>query len=270
MIGKFAAPSALKLAAFDLLMAFVLVAQSAAQSENAQAPAEPQTGNTASVPQASAGQQPSGGQEPAEEEESTSRRRRGHEYKKWQFNAGAGVNTTSGTTYNFVRGGAFSAVAGVARNANQYLGLRADFMYANLPIRASALELAQATGATNYALALTLDPIINIPASKEWGGYIIFGPSFTHRTGSLNSDTTVPGSPCSPFWRWFGSCTSSSVPLSGNFTSATQNEYGYNFGAGISRKVPSGVEIYAEYRFMHGSNNGVTTDFRPITIGFRW
>ncbi len=270
MTGKFAAPSALKLAAFNLLMTFILVAQSAAQSGTGQAPAQPQTGNAASVPQMSASQQPSGGQQPAEEEESTSRRKRGHEYKKWQFNVGAGVNTTSGTTSDFVRGGAFTAMAGAARNANRYLGLRADFIYANLPLRATSLELAQATGATNYALAATLDPIINIPASKDWGLYIIFGPSFIHRHGSLDSDTTPPGSPCTAFWRWYGSCSSASVPLNGNFVSPTQNEWGYNFGAGISRKVPSGVEVYVEYRFMHGSNSGVTTDFRPITVGFRW
>ena len=31
--------------------------------------------------------------------------------------------------------------------------------------------------------------------------------------------------------------------------------------------MPSGVEIYAEYRLTHGSANGTTTDMRPITIG---
>jgi hypothetical protein len=48
------------------------------------------------------------------------------------------------------------------------------------------------------------------------------------------------------------------------------NEFGYNVGAGVARKMPSGVEIYGEARIMHGSHNGITTDYRPITIGFRW
>jgi opacity protein-like surface antigen len=269
MIGKFAASSTLKLAAFNLLVTFILFAHSAAQSQASQNSPQPQTGNPASAPQTSAGQQPATGQQPAEEEESTSRRKRA-QYQKWQFNVSAGVNTTGGTTKDFVRGGAFTTMAGAARNANRYLGLRLDFMYANLPLRATALELAQATGATNYALSATLDPIINIPASKDWGLYILFGPAFTHRHGSLDNDTTPPGSPCTAFWRWYSGCLNASVPLNGNFVNPTQNDWGYNFGAGISRKVPSGVEIYAEYRFMHGSNHGVTTDFRPITIGFRW
>jgi opacity protein-like surface antigen len=249
-------------------MVFILFAQSAAQSTAGQSPAPPQAGTNPSTPQTSADQQPSPGQEPTEEE-STSRRKR-HEYKKWEFNVGAGVNTTSGTTNDFVRGGAFTAMAGVARNANRYLGLRLDATYANLPLRAAALQLAQATGATDYALAATLNPIINVPVTKDWGLYFIFGPSFIHRHGSLDNDTTLPGSPCTAFWRWYSGCLSASVPLNGNFVSPTQNDWGYNFGAGISRKVPSGVEIYAEYRFMHGSNNGVTSDFRPITVGFRW
>jgi hypothetical protein len=159
---------------------------------------------------------------------------------------------------------------GAARNANKYLGLRADFIAADLPLRDSTLDLAQATGATSYVLAVTLDPVINIPVTKDYGGYLLFGPGFYHRAGSLNSDTTVPGSACNSFWEWWGACSNFSVPLNGSFTSTSQNEFGYNFGAGVTRKTPSGVEIYAEFRLMHGTHSGVTTDIRPITIGVRW
>ncbi len=268
MIGKFASVSALKLLLFTSLVALLpsrqALAQSPATSQSpaAQQPATPTT-------QAPAAQQPSSDQESAEEE-STSRRKKPKEYKNWVFNVGAGANTDSGATKNFVRGGGFVGTAGVARNANKYLGLRAEFIYADLPLKDSALVLAEATGATSYVYAATLDPIINLPVSKDWGGYIIFGAAYYHRAGSLDNDTTVPGSPCSAFWRWWGNCTASNVPISGDFTNTSLNQGGYNFGAGISRKTPSGVEIYAEYRFMHGAANGNTTDFRPITIGFRW
>ena len=33
--------------------------------------------------------------------------------------------------------------------------------------------------------------------------------------------------------------------------------------------MPSGVELYVEYRLTHGSRNNITTDTRPITIGVR-
>ncbi len=267
MIEKFANASALRLTFLISLVAFLPGVQSFAQSTasdqtpGAQQPSTPTT-------QTPAAQQPSSDQEPAEEE-STSRRKK-HEYKNWVFNIGAGANLDSGTTKNFVRGGGFTGMVGVARNANKYLGLRAEFIYADLPLKDSALVLASATGATSYAWAVTLNPIINIPVSSDWGGYIIFGGAFYHRAGSLDNSSAVPGEPCTAFWRWWGNCNAASVPISGDFTNTSLNQGGYNFGAGITRKTPSGVEIYAEYRLMHGAANGNTTDFRPVTIGFRW
>jgi opacity protein-like surface antigen len=268
MMGKFATASALTLLVLTVLWGTPGFAQ-ATPAAQTPAPTSPAAQQPATPTPAA--QQPSSGQEPADEE-STSRRRRErpHDYKNWNFNVGAGVNLDSGTTKTFVRGGAAGATAGVARNANKYLGLRADFFWANLPLRQSTLALAQATGATNNVFAGALDPIINIPATKLYKGYVLIGYGYYHRTGSLNSDTTVPGSPCNAFWAWWGSCANVSIPLNGSFVNSSQNQFGLNFGGGVTRKMPSGVEIYLEYRFMHGSHNGVTTDFRPITIGVRW
>jgi opacity protein-like surface antigen len=158
----------------------------------------------------------------------------------------------------------------VARNANKYLGLRGDFIFADLPLRQSSLSLAQAGSGTSYLFAFTVDPVINIPVTKVWGGYVLFGPGFYHRSGTLNSDAAVPGSSCNAFFEWWGACPNVSLPLRGSFVHSSQNQFGYNLGAGVTRKVPSGVEIYAEFRLMHGSANGTTTDVRPITIGVRW
>jgi hypothetical protein len=260
MIGKFATASALML----LALMIVLVEQGSSQTAPAgQTPAAPpSTEQTPAQPSASA-------QEPADEE-STSRRKKVRDYKTWNYNVGAGANLDSGTTKTFVRGGGFVGTAGVARNGNKYLGLRADFIFANLPLRTSTLELAQASGATSYMLGVTLDPVLNFSVTSKYGGYVLLGPGFYHRSGSLNSDTTVPGSPCNTFWTWWGTCFNSSLPLNGKFVDASQNQFGYNFGGGVTRKMPSGVELYAEFRFTHGSHNGITTDVRPITIGVRW
>jgi opacity protein-like surface antigen len=267
MIGKFAPALTL------LVLTIGLGARALAQTAPAAQSPTPDTAapqSTAAQPAAQApAQQPDTGQEPAEDI-SLGRRPKPKDYKNWNFNVGAGANLNSGTTKTWVRGGGFDATLGVARNANKYLGLRGDFFYANLPLRDSTQEFAQATGATNYALDVTLDPIINLPVTKTWGGYVLFGPGFYHRSGSLNDDTTVPGSGCSPFWKWWGSCSGFAIPLSGNFTNSSVNEFGYNAGAGVTRKMPSGVELYLEYRLTHGSRNGVTTDVRPITLGVRW
>lgn len=265
MIGKFATASALM-----WLVLILLNVQGFAQATPAgQSPAPTPATSPAAAQQPTA-QQPDTSQEPAEEDTIGRRRAKPKEYKNWNYNVGFGANIDSGTTKTFVRGGGLDGTVGVARNANKYLGLRADFIFENLPLRDSTLELAQATGATSYALDFTLDPIINIPVTKLYSGYVLFGPGFFHRSGTLNGDSTVPGSGCNSFWTWWGACTNVSIPLSNSFESSSQNEFGYNFGAGVARKMPSGAEVYVEYRITHGSANNTTTDTRPITIGVRW
>jgi opacity protein-like surface antigen len=271
MTGKFATASARRLLIFvSLVLTILLGAQGVAQTTPAAQNPTPPAATPAPEAQPPAAQQPASGQEPADEESVSRRKTKPHDYKNWTFDVGAGANLDSGATKTWVRGGGVVGTAGVARNANKYLGLRADFFYANLPLRNSTQQLAQATGATSYALDFTLDPIINIPVTKLWGGYVLIGPGFYHRAGSLKGSTAVPGSACNGFWIWWGACSNGSIPLSGSFVNSSVNSFGYNFGAGVTRKMPSGVEIFAEYRFTHGSHNGITTDVRPITIGVRW
>lgn len=278
MIGKFAAASALRLLVLTVLLAGYGFAQAPVTGETpAATPPAAQATPPAQAPgapaQAPAAQQPATTPTASDQETtevSTSRRKKPKDYKSWNYNVGFGANLNSGATKDFVRGGGGVAMAGVARNANKYLGLRADFIFADLPLRDSALQLAQAASASSYFFALTLDPVINIPVTKLWGGYVLFGPGFYHRMGTLNSSTTVPGSACNPFYQWWSACTNVAVPLSGSFVNSTQNEFGYDIGGGVTRKTPSGVEIYLEYRLTHGSRNGTTTDVRPITLGVRW
>jgi opacity protein-like surface antigen len=271
MTGKFAAASAARVLSLTILFAAQGFAGHAFAQTSPAAQA-PDTSAPASPPPAA--QQPpaapsSSDQEPADES-SSQRRVKPRNYKNWTFDVGAGANLNSGTTKTYVRGGGPVVTAGVARNANKYLGLRADFLFADIPLRDSSLRLAQAGSATDYLFALTLDPIINIPITKDWGGYILLGPGYYHRSGSLSENAAVPGSPCNGFWTWWGACPNVSIPLSGSFTNSSLNQFGYNVGAGITRKTPSGVEIYLEYRRNHGSSSGITTDVHPITLGFRW
>jgi hypothetical protein len=264
MIGKFASATALRL----LILTVLLAGRGFAQ--------EPVTGETPATPapQQPATQQPSTAQSSADqeasEEESSSRRKKPRNYKKWEYNVGLGANVDSGTTKTFVRGGGPLAAGGVARNASKYLGLRLDAIFADLPLRQSTLTLAQAGSASSYLFALNLNPIINIPITKDWRGYILFGGGYYHRWGTLSSNTTFPGSFCTPFFIWWTGCQAASIPINGSFVTADQNHFGYDVGAGITRKTPSGVEVYAEFRLMHGSGNGTTTDVRPITLGVRW
>ena len=268
MIGKFATAPALTL----LLSISLLGASSVAQTTPAdQTPASMPTTPAVNAQQPSTPSAQQQGQEEAEVEGPLPRQRKPKDYKNWNYDVGAGASVYGGPTKTFARGGGVVGTVGVARNANKYLGLRADFMYQDLPLKQTSLLLAQAGSANTYVLAFTVDPIINFEVTKTVNAYVLFGPGYYHRGGTLNSDTAVPGTPCDAFFTWWnGTCNNVSLGLNGSFIHSSQNDFGYNVGAGVTRKMPSGVEVFAEFRLLHGSANGTTTDVRPITVGFRW
>jgi hypothetical protein len=243
------------------------------QSAPAPSPAPP-AGQQSSAPPPSApqanSQQSSGSQEASTEEIGPRHKVKPKEYKNWTFNVGGGASLTNGTTEKFVRSGGPIGAAGVARNYSKYFGLRVDFQWDNLPLRDSALLLAQAPGATSHVYSFTLDPIINIPVNNDWSGYFLIGPGFFHRSGKLDSSTVVPGVACNAFWDWWGTCFNGSIPLNKEFLSTSQNQFGEDFGGGIARKITPKIELYGEFRYLHGSGGGRTTDLRPITVGVRW
>jgi len=259
MILKFVAATRLRIA----FQAIALIVFGATAIGSAQQP-------SSAPAQAQQPANPGSGQEAQEEESSSRRKAKPKDYKNWSFNVGGGGNLTYGTTTHFARGGGGVIAAGVARNYSKYFGFRLDFQWNNLPLRPAALQLAQAPGGSNHVYSFNLDPIINLPVSKDWGGYIVFGPGFFRRSGKLDSSQAVLGSSCNAFWNWWGTCSAGSIPINKDFLSEGMNQWGYNVGAGITRKLRPNVELYGEFRFEHGSHSGNTTDYRPITVGVRW
>lgn len=267
MIRKFATIPGLRLFQSAILVTILtgVAAVHAQQTQQQQPPQQP-----SAPPQSQTQQKPeqSSSQEASPEE--TSRRKKPHDYKNWVFNAGGGASLPHGTTHTYVRGGGGVAAGGVARNYSKYFGLRLDVQFDNLPLRTLALELAQAPGANSHVFSVMLDPIINIPVTKNWGGYFVVGPSFYHRSGKLDSSTAIPGSACNGFFVWWGKCVANSLPINGNFLHSSDNQLGYNFGGAITRKIRPNIDFYAEFRYLHGTHSGNTTDVSPITVGIRW
>ncbi|MGA8431365.1 MAG: outer membrane beta-barrel protein [Candidatus Sulfotelmatobacter sp.] len=214
--------------------------------------------------------QESSSQETSDEELGRRRKAKVHDYKNWVYNVDAGANLARDTTKTFVKGGGVLGGAGVARNFNKYFGFRLDFQFVNLPLRSSALQLAQAPSASSHVYAFTLDPMISIPVTKLYTGYFLIGPGYYHRSGKLDSSTAIPGSACNSFYQWWGPCFNSSLPQKGKFLSASQDEFGYNFGGGVARRINKKYEVFGEYRQQHGTGNKITTDWRSVAIGLRW
>ena len=273
MIRKFATVPAYRIVL--MLMLTAILAGSAKvqgqQTPDASAPATPPPAQTAPPPAPSA-QQPadqSSSQQASDEEIGPRRKAKPKEYTNWSFNVGGGGSLTNGTTTKFARGGAIAA-AGVARNYSKYFGFRFDFQWDNLPLRNSALSLAQAPGATSHVYSFTFDPIINVPVNKNWGGYVLFGPGYFLRSGKLDSSGVQAGTACNSFWSWWGTCYNGTVPINREFLSTSQSQFGLNFGGGITRRITPKIELYGEFRYLHASGSNRTTDLRPITVGLRW
>ena len=226
----------------------------------------------AQQPQSQPDNQQSSSQEASNEDITRPAKVKVKDFTNWTYNAGGGASLTNGTTKTFVRSGGGIAAAGVARNAKQVFGLRLDFQFDNLPLRSSALQLAQAPGATSHVYSLGLDPIINIPVTKDWGGYLVFGPSYFHRSGKLDSTSMIPGSACNPFYEWWGTCFAGSLPIGGGFRNASENQLATRFAVAASRaKLPrrlisTPIPLPARQPRRHSP----LPDLRPITIGLRW
>ena len=148
-----------------------------AQQPAAQQPADqPQTANPqVANPQSS---NPQSSTQEVSAEELPGRKPKEKGYNNWSFNVGGGGSLTNGETTKFVRGGGGVGAAGVARNVSKYFGLRFDFQYDNLPLRTSALDEAQALSGTSQVYSFLLNPIINIPVTRLWSGYIVAGGGF--------------------------------------------------------------------------------------------
>jgi hypothetical protein len=266
MIQKFATVPGFRIMAV-LILTSILAGTTVVYAQQSPAQASPQPQPPA---QSNPDNQQSTTQEVSPDETMPGRKPKVKDYKNWSYNIGGGGSFARGTTGTYVRSGGVLATAGVTRNYNRYLGLRLDFHWYNLPLRNSALQLAQAPGATSYIYSFSLDPIINIPVTKSWGGYILGGPSFYHRSGSLDSSTAIPGSACTPFFAWWGTCSGVSIPINGKFLDVSKNQFGENFGGGVTRNITPTIQIYGEWRLVHAKGGGTTTDLRPITVGVRW
>jgi len=259
MIQKFLKVPAVRIAA--AVVAIILSGTIRVRAQ--QSSAEPPPGQPTQAQQQP--EQPSS-QESQEEEAGSRRKAKPKEYKNWTFNVGGGASLMNASTQQFVRNGGVVAGGGVTRNYSKYLGLQAQFQWNNLPLRTSALRSAQAPSGTGYLYSVMLDPIINIPVTKVWSGFVVIGGSYYHRGGSLDSSSVIRGTGCDPFYHWWGTCRNGSIPETGNFLSTSQSDFGFNAGFGVSRKLRGNMELYAEFRYLRSS----ATSLRPITVGFRF
>jgi hypothetical protein len=196
-------------------------------------------------------------------------------FSRYNFNAGGGfgfgksdVGKFTGTSYDFAVGGGL--------NLTRMFGVKAEYMYYNLSFKDSVKNLQGIQGATGNIQSLSLNPTANFSWGGPWGVYAIGGFGIYRRYVSVPAKTFAQGTVCQPAWIWWGvTCDINTQVPPGGFTLTSHSAYagGYNFGGGITYRIPNfhHFKLYAEGRYHHAyTGRDEHTSFFPVTFGLRW
>ena len=194
----------------------------------------------------------------------------GQDSPRWNFTMGGGVGFPEGTSAHFVNNGADFVVGG-GPNLWPWLGVDAEYMWHDLPIKQNIIRDLQVPGGGARVHAITLNAIVPIPTHGKMGFYIIGGGGWYHRSGELTEPTYVPGTVCAPFYLWWGGCVDGFFPGKNVLASSSTDAWGGNIGGGITYKLTvGGLKLYTEIRYHHVPHQQVATDLLPLTFGLRW
>jgi hypothetical protein len=219
---------------------------------------------------------------------------------KYSFIVGGGFTLPVGGSHSYLAT-SWDFQAGVGRNFNKKFGVQADFNWANFGFQTATLNnllaIYNSLGATDqngnplsqlggnsHVWSFTLDPIYNFYTSDTWGGYVIGGGGFYHKTANF----TVPaiGTECD----FFGNCFQ--FQANSTIDKYTSNAFGVNGGLGLTYKASrfSSIRFFVEGRYVYTFNsprtfsfgdingngfnvfpqNSAKTGFIPITFGVRF
>jgi len=216
---------------------------------------------------------------------------------KYSFLIGVGFTLPVGGSHNYLAT-SYNIQAAAARNFNKKFGVQVEFDWANFGFQTSTLNNQLAIynstciggcgltqlGGTSHIWSFTLDPIMNFYSTDTWGGYVIGGGGFYHKTANFTIPTI--GQYCDPFYGCF------TYQANQTIDKYTSNAFGVNGGIGVTYKFSrfAGEKFYAEARYVYtfnsarafsygdvnGNNfnvfpqNSAKTGFIPITFGVRF
>jgi hypothetical protein len=218
---------------------------------------------------------------------------------KYGFLVGGGFTLPVGGSHAYLAT-SYNIQVGVARNFNKKFGVQAEFDYANFGFQTSTLNnqldlynaLNEANGfpdlpqlgGNSHVWSFTLNPIMNFYTSDTWGGYVIGGGGFYHKTA--NFTTPSIGTECDIFGNCFQFQANQTIDK------YTSNAFGVNAGVGATYKFSrfASTKFYVEARYVYTFNsprefsfgnadgsgfnvfpeNSAKTGFIPVTFGVRF
>jgi len=185
-------------------------------------------------------------------------------------NIGGGLTTITGHDAGKLdHGGNFQVGGG--HFFNKYFGVTGNFMFNDLGITRSELNLLNQPDGSARVYSLTLDPTLRLPLSGGWSAYVLGGGGYLRRTVEFTQPTLAQTFIFDPWWGYFGPAL---VPVHQVLGSVTSNSGALNVGGGVNIPLPKtsekGLHLFLEARYFHGFTSNSKTTIVPITVGIRW
>ena len=212
---------------------------------------------------------------------------------KWAFVVGGGFTLPVGGTHGYATT-SYKFQGGVGRNLNKNFGVILQFDWDNFGINTNTLNnllaiyngigagLTQIGGDT-HVWSFTLNPIYNFAQRDNWGGYVVGGLGFYHKSTTFTTPSI--GEYCDPFYGCYLYQANQAIDK------YTSNAFGINGGLGLTYKFSRFADerFFAEVRYVYNFNsrrpfdvsgatpyfnafpqNSQPTTFIPVTFGIRF
>lgn len=147
------------------------------------------------------------------------------------WNVGAGLALPSGDLGNAVKTGYGAAIGANFHPASMPIGFRIEAAYDRFSIKAPSTD-------NIHFFSGTANVVYDIKTAGMLAPYLIGG------IGMYNAGSSASGS-------------------------TSETKFGFNVGAGLDYKLPSGIGIFLEGRYHSVKVTGGTDNFIPVRIGLR-
>jgi opacity protein-like surface antigen len=194
------------------------------------------------------------------------------DHKPVDLNVGFGVIFPTSDLKNDFNAG-WNGTIGVTFNVNEKLGFLVDYTYdrMNGPSKTISVTSNPIAGAvtngvidSNHQMHVVTFDAVYKATSKDSpvGGYILGGGGYYHRIVQLTSPSVGFTSICDPFWYV---CYPIAVPVTQIIGDRSSNDFGINFGGGITFGHEAKFYVEARYHYVIGKDITPSTSNLPST-----
>ena len=200
------------------------------------------------------------------------------DYKDWFGHFAAGWSLTQGHVDEILDDDWYFNGGATYWPTHWPIGIDLDLSWSNYDVSHKAIDAinsqllpgGEITGGDVDIWGLTVNGMWSPMKEGRTGFYIVAGVGGYYLDGRLTDTGIVYYPPyCDPWYWW---CYPGGVGP-GTYVAASDAEtkFGWNGGVGLSFEVGSGgSQIYVEAKYNSVDTDRESTDFLPITLGYRW